>query len=253
VNAVGPGIADANLEYGVTAATYPNLLSVTTYLSAYPQNTYVTTGFNVTDSTGSTTYETGTYNVPVSIVGYQVVPTPTPAPTPASNLNGQINQAVANVRCKVGSGFAGDGCAIAVNQIFSAALGHTIPRVEGGVKGDSPVPGSETCYSNPHDGGHPCHLEWVPDVVELMVRDGFAVQIVPPNALLQGDIAVQDGTDPINGMNHIGFCDNAGCSQTISNADSIGQLCGVSNASYSSQGYVWSPNLQPTFYRIVKK
>lgn len=144
VNAVGPGIADANLEYGVTAATYPNLLSVTTYLSAYPQNTYVTTGFNVTDSTGSTTYETGTYNVPVSIVGYQVVPTPTPAPTPASNLNGQINQAVANVRCKVGSGFAGDGCAIAVNQIFSAALGHTIPRVEGGVKGDSPVPGSET-------------------------------------------------------------------------------------------------------------
>lgn len=56
------------------------------------------------------------------------------------------------------------------------------------------------------------------------MRDGYAVQVTPPNALLQGDVVVQDGYDPINGQNHIGLCDNNGCSLAISNASHSGTL-----------------------------
>ncbi len=118
--------------------------------------------------------------------------------------------------------------------------------------GGPDVPGAETCHNDlPHP--HPCHLEWVPDVVETLLRDGYAVQIQPPSELLQGDIVVQDGADPLKGQNHIGFCDNNGCSQTISNADHLAELCGVSDATFTANGYGWRADEQPTSYRLVKK
>jgi hypothetical protein len=233
----------------------PNNLAITTQAYAAPQSSYVDVGYNIVDSNGNG-LASGAQTVSINIVSAPVIVSPV-QPTPASNLNAAVNAAVAKSRCKPGSGFGPhDGCAIAVNKILDTVLGHTVPRVEGGPYGYPAVPGSETCYSDDPvtatTAAHPCHLEWVPDVVELLVKDGYAVQLstVP---LLQGDIAVQDGNDPIGGMAHIGFCDNDGCTQTISNADSLGELCGVSNASYSSGGYPWPANEQPTFYRLVKK
>ena len=51
-------------------------------------------------------------------------------------------------------------------------------------------------------------------------------------------------------MNHIGICENKGCATVLSNAGSIAELCGETNATMSNNGYTYPANLQPTFYHI---
>lgn len=147
-----------------------------------------------------------------------------------------------NSRCQPGSGVLGDGCALTVNKVLQTALGHTIP---------DPTASNDTCGGkawNPVTS-HQCSTAWVPDVVQALLAQNFGYEVSQSNAV-QGDIAVQYGTDPINGMNHIGICENNGCTVVLSNAGSIGELCGETNAAMSNNGYNYDATKTPTFYHI---
>lgn len=148
-------------------------------------------------------------------------------------------EVVHSVKCQPGSGAFGLGCAIAVNKVLQAALGHTIPvfgQVCGGAKW-FPV------------GQHGCSPDWVPDVVQALLAGGYGEQVNSSKAV-QGDLVVQDGGDAVNGMNHIGICENTPCTSVLSNAGTSGTLCGETNTAFSNNGYTYPQNLTPTFYHI---
>lgn len=81
---------------------------------------------------------------------------------------------------------------------------------------------------------------------------GYGQQILSQIDTVPGDLVVQDGTDLVNGMNHIGFCETAGCTEVLSNSGSTGELCGETNVTMSNSGYTYPADDTPTFYRLSK-
>src|SRR6266700_526375 len=74
---------------------------------------------------------------------------------------------------------------------------------------------------------------------------------LPISQAVPGDIAVQDGTDPANGMNHVGICMDNQCSTVLSNAGTTGTLCGTTNTTMSNNGYNYPSSATTTFYHIT--
>ena len=248
LGSVGQYINFANLEFPTTTGTDPNILDVTLGNPPISNGQTYSTSVNMSlvfyASDGSSqTYST---YVPIVITAPNATAQPTTRPQPTATSYGQaIKSYIDSIKCSAGSGTYGDGCAITVNKTLSHVIGHKIPYSQTG----------ETCYSdNPNtgqSGAHTCSATWVPDVVEAGLRDGYLSQVTA-NSSLGGDIVVQDGNDAINGMNHIGFCDNQGCTSVLSNFGSTGQLCGPTNATFSNNGFNYNPNQAPTYYRVLK-
>jgi len=146
-------------------------------------------------------------------------------------------------KCTVGSGNPGNGCAIALNRIFQAALGHSIPPNA-----------NYTCNWFPTTP-HTCKTIWVPDLVQAMLLGGYATQVTDQYKTVAGDIVVQDGGDPVNGMNHIGICQWDHCAggdkAVLSNSGSTAKFCGETNVTMSNPGYGYPSNQTPTFYHIT--
>ena len=154
----------------------------------------------------------------------------------------QIYSAAYSAKCTDGSGALGNGCAIAVNKVLQTALGFTIPNPNGpaftcGGRGWYPA------------ASHTCSTTWVPDVVQSLIGQGYGTKVSQQQAM-QGDIVVQDGGDAVNGMNHIGICEDTPCTTVLSNMSSTGRLCGETNVTMSNNGYDYDPTQTPTFYHI---
>jgi hypothetical protein len=153
------------------------------------------------------------------------------------------NQANAD-RCQPGSGSLGNGCAIAVNKVLYKALGHTIPTSN-----------NDTSYLCHTTLQHPhfCQQSWVPDVIEWGLAKGYLRQVAEQDARA-GDLTVQDGTRPAEGMQHIGFCESQFCQSALSNSGSSGTLCNSTGPGFSTQEPGgWLPwGLGPAAYRVLK-
>lgn len=162
-----------------------------------------------------------------------------PAPTGSKAVSAKIWAQINKVKCTIGSGVKGNGCAETVNKVLQAALGYTIPAAGT----------NYTCTSFPTTP-HTCHTYWVPDLVEVLIKHGIGVQIMHQADTVAGDLVVQDGNDPVKGMNHIGFCTDRGCSIVISNEGGKGLLCGYTDVTMSDPGYDYPRDQTPTFYRL---